>query len=336
MTEETAVPGSMRAMVCRAFGPLATSLLPEVVPAPRPGRGEVAIAVHACGINFFDGLMVEGRYQHKPPFPFSPGAEVAGVVQALGEGVTSLAPGQRVFAFVGHGGLAGQVVAEARNVQRTPAGLDDLTAAAFPVVYGTALHALQDRGTLRAGETLLVLGAAGGVGLAAVQLGKLMGARVIAAASSPGKLELCRRHGADEVVDYASEDLRARVKELAGTRGVDVVFDPVGGDLAEPMIRSLAMGGRYLVIGFAAGDIPKIPMNLLLLKSAAAVGVFWGAFVQTHPESNAANIRQLLGWLVQGELRPHIHGTWPLERAVEAIGVVMSRQVQGKVVVTVP
>jgi len=336
MTHETPAPGSMRAMVCRTFGPLSTSLLPEIVPAPRPGRGEVAITVRACGINFFDGLMVEGRYQHKPPFPFSPGAEVAGVVQALGEGVTSLAPGQRVFAFVGHGGLAGQVVADARNVHATPDGVDDLTAAAFPVVYGTALHALKDRGALLAGETLLVLGAAGGVGLAAVQIGRLMGARVIAAASSRGKLDLCRQHGADEVVDYASEDLRARIRELAGARGVDVVFDPVGGAVVEPMIRSLAMGGRYLVIGFAAGEIPKIPLNLLLLRSAAAVGVFWGAFVQAHPERNAANIRQLLDWLVQGKLRPHIHGSWSLGRAVEAIGVVMSRQAHGKVVVTVP
>jgi len=325
----------MRAMLCHAFGPLSTSLVPGDAPEPQPAPGEVVIAVRACGINFFDGLMVEGRYQHKPPFPFSPGCEVAGVVHAVGAGVAGLRSGMRAFAFVGHGGLADKVVTAARNVTATPEGLDDVTAAAFPVVYGTSYHALKDRAILRPGETLLVLGAAGGVGLAAVELGKLMGARVIAAASSREKLELCRRYGADELVDYSTEDLRARIKDLAGTRGVDVVYDPVGGALAEPSIRSLAMGGRYLVVGFAAGDIPRIPLNLLLLKSAAAVGVFWGAFAEAHPGPSAANIRQLLDWLVAGRIRPHIHGRYPLERAVEAIGVVMNRQVRGKVVVTV-
>jgi NADPH2:quinone reductase len=335
MTDRTTASSTMRAMLCRAFGPV-SSLRLEAVPAPVPGPGEVVIAVRACGINFFDGLMVEGKYQTKPPFPFSPGSEVAGVVRAVGEGVGTFAPGMRVFAFVGHGGMAEQVVADARNVSAMPATLDEVTAAAFPVVYGTSLHALKDRGQLQSGETLLVLGAAGGVGLAAVELGKLMGARVIAAASSLEKLELCRRYGADEVIDYTAGDLRVRVKEITGADGVDVVYDPVGGAATEPMIRSLAMGGRYLVIGFAAGEIPKIPLNLLLLKSAAAVGVFWGAFTKAHPAENAANIRQLLDWLVQGRLRPHIHATYPLERAVEAITVVMNRQVQGKAVVTVP
>ncbi len=325
----------MRAMLCHAFGPPSTSLVLEEAPEPQPASGEVVIAVRACGINFFDGLMVEGKYQHKPPFPFSPGCEVAGVVHAVGEDVAGLRPGMRAFAFVGHGGMAGKVVTAARSVTATPDGLDDVTAAAFPVVYGTSYHALKDRAVLKPGETLLVLGAAGGVGLAAVELGRLMGARVIAAASSREKLDLCRRHGAEGLIDYSSDDLRARIRDLAGSRGVDVVYDPVGGALAEPSIRSLAMGGRYLVIGFAAGDIPRIPLNLLLLKSAAAVGVFWGAFTQAHPGANEANVRQLLDWLVAGRLRPHIHGTYPLERAVEAIDVVMTRQVRGKVVVTV-
>jgi NADPH:quinone reductase len=302
----------MKAVLCHAFGPL-SSLAVEEVPPPRAGPGQVVIAVHACGINFFDGLMVEGKYQIKPPFPFAPGAEICGLVKSVGAGVSGLAPGARVLAFTGHGGLAEQVA-----------------------VYATSYHALKDRAQLRAGETLLVLGAAGGVGLTAVELGKLMGARVIAAASTADKLSLCRQYGADELVNYASEDLRERLKSLTGGRGVDVVYDPVGGPFTEPAVRSLAMDGRFLVIGFAAGEIPRLPMNLLLLKSAAAVGVFWGAFAQARPADNAANLRQLLAWYEAGRLHPHLSGSYALERFREAIETVVQRRAKGKVVVLMP
>jgi NADPH:quinone reductase len=323
----------MKAVLCKAFGP-ADSLVLEEVPSPTPGPDEVLITVHACGVNFFDGLMIEGKYQSKPPFPFSPGAEVSGVVKSVGDGVATLRPGMRVLAFTGHGGYAERVVARATQTFPIPDEMDDATAAAFPIVYATSLHALHDRGQLRPGETLLVLGAAGGVGLTAVELGKLIGARVIAAASTDDKLEICRQYGADELINYAKQDLRERLKQLTAGHGVDVVCDPVGGAFAEPAIRSLARNGRYLVIGFAAGEIPRIPLNLLLLKSAAAVGVFWGAFAQAEPARNTANVVQLLGWYRQGRLRPHLAGTHALENFSDAVALVMNRKVKGKVVLT--
>lgn len=321
----------MKAVLAREYAPLERLALEEVA-APRASAGEVVIAVKACGVNFFDALIVQGKYQTKPPLPFSPGGEVAGIVAETGAGVTTPAPGTRVLAFVGYGGYAQQVATNAANVIPLPPQMDFVTAAAFPITYATSYHALKDRGQLKAGETLLVLGASGGVGLAAVELGKLMGARVIAAASSEEKLALAREYGADGLINYRSSELRERVRELTGNKGVDVVYDPVGGAYAEPAVRSLAFGGRYLVIGFASGEIPKIPLNLLLLKVSSLVGVFWGAFAKVQPARNAANLAQLLGWYVEGRLKPHVSGTYPLAGFGEVLDAVMNRRLLGKAV----
>ena len=321
----------MKAVLARTFGPLEQLVLHDVEPR-KPGPGEVAIAVKACGVNFFDALIVQGRYQSKPPLPFSPGGEVAGVIDAVGEGVTGLTAGTRVLAFTGHGGYAQQVIADAASVVALPEQMDFVTAAAFPITYATSYHALKDRGQLRSGETLLVLGAAGGVGLAAVEIGKIMGARVIACASSDEKLALAREHGADALINYVGSDLRERIREVTSGKGVDLVYDPVGGAHAEPALRSLAFGGRYLVIGFASGEIPKIALNLLLLKVVSVVGVFWGAFAKAQPQRNAANLAELLGWYTQGRLRPHVSATFSLERYREALDAVVGRKVLGKVV----
>ena len=321
----------MKAVLAKEYAPVERLVLEEVA-SPHPAPGEAVIAVKACGVNFFDALIVQGKYQTKPPLPFSPGGEVAGIVTEVGEGVTTLTPGMRVLAFTGYGGYAEQVVTHTSNVVALPQQMDFVTAAAFPITYATSYHALKDRGQLRAGETLLVLGAAGGVGLAAVELGKLMGARVIACASSEEKLALCREYGADALINYAASDLRERVRELTAGKGVDVVYDPVGGGYAEPAVRSLAFGGRYLVVGFASGEIPKIALNLLLLKVSSLVGVFWGAFAKAQPARNAANLAELLGWYVQGRLKPHVSGTWPLADYRKALDAVMSRRVLGKAV----
>lgn len=323
----------MKAVLCKAFGE-PESLVMEDVPALKAGAGQVVISVKACGINFFDGLMVQGKYQTKPPFPFSPGAEVAGVIRDVGAGVTDFKSGMRVLAFAGVGGYAEEVAVETWRVLPIPETMDFATAAGFIITYGTSYHGLKDRAQLKAGETLLVLGAAGGVGLTAVEIGKAMGARVIAAASSAEKLALCKERGADELINYSSEDLRARLKEITGGNGVDVVYDPVGGAFAELAIRSMAWQGRYLVVGFAAGDIPKIPTNLLLLKSSALLGVFWGTAMQRDPSQNARNMAELMAWLAQGKLKPHISATYPLARAVEALNTVMQRKVMGKVILT--
>jgi NADPH:quinone reductase len=321
----------MKAVLAREFGS-SESLALEEVPGRAPGAGEVAIAVKACGVNFLDGLMVAGKYQIKPPLPFSPGAEVAGIVTAVGPGVTSLAVGTRVLASIGFGGYAQEVVTDATRAIALPAQMDFVTAAAFPITYATSHHALKDRAHLKAQETLLVLGAAGGVGLTAVELGKIMGARVIACASSDEKLELCRQYGADALINYGSGDLRERVRELTAGRGVDVVYDPVGGSYAEPCVRSLAYGGRYLVIGFASGEIPKVPFNLFLLKVASLIGVFWGAFAKAQPAENAENFAELLQWYQAGRLRPHVSATYPLADFRAALDAVMQRRAKGKVV----
>ena len=323
----------MRAVICRAFGPY-TDFKVEEVEAPIPKRGELLLDVHAAGVNFMDALMVEGKYQVKPPFPFSPGAEVAGVVRALGPDTTGPKPGTRVLATAFHGGYAEEVVVPADQAFAIPDSLRDAAAAGMSIVYGTSFHALKDRARLQAGETLLVLGAAGGVGLTAVELGKQFGARVIAAASTDEKLALCRQYGADEVVNYQREDLRERIKALTGGAGVDVVYDPVGGSYTEPMIRALAPGGRLLVVGFATGDIPKIPLNLLLLKQAAAVGVFWGGWAKANPAENAQNMHAVLDWCAAGWLRPHVSATFPLDQFHEALRQVVERQATGKVVIS--
>ena len=323
----------MRAVLCEQFGPPETLVVREV-PDPEPGEGQVVVDVAGCGVNFPDVLIIEDKYQFKPDLPFSPGGEIAGTVSAVGAGVEGLSVGDRVIATLGWGGMAEKVAIPATSAITVPEGVDLVQAAGFLLAHGTSHHALVDRAELQAGETLLVLGAAGGVGLAAVELGALMGARVIAAASTDDKLELCRSRGATETINYRTEDFRARVKELTEGRGVDVVYDPVGGDLSEPALRSMAWKGRFLVIGFAAGDIPKIPLNLPLLKGCSVVGVFWGAFTGREPERNAANIRQLLGWLAEGKVVPHVSGTFPLEQAADAIRELAERRATGKVVVT--
>jgi len=323
----------MRAVLCKRYGP-PSDLVVEDVPSPKPGEGQVLVAVHAAGVNFPDTLIIQGKYQFKPELPFSPGGEVAGIVRAIGPGVTGIAPGDRVIAATTWGGYAEEVVAEAKRIIPMPDGMDFDTAATFVLTYGTSHHALKDRAALQPGETLLVLGAAGGVGLAAVELGKAMGARVIAAASSDDKLATCREHGADETINYGREDLRERIKALTDGRGVDVVYDPVGGDLSEPALRSMAWNGRFLVVGFAAGSIPSIPLNLALLKGCAIVGVFWGAFTRNEPRRNEANLQELLAWFKAGKVRPHISARYPLERAADALRDVMERKVKGKVVLT--
>jgi NADPH2:quinone reductase len=321
----------MKAVLCRAFGP-ASTLRVEEVPSPRPGPGQLVISTRACGVNFPDTLIIQGKYQFKPDFPFSPGGEVSGVVKETGDGVTAFRAGDRVIAATTFGGYAEEVVADASRTLAIPDGMDFESAAAFVLTYGTSHHALKDRAQLRAGETLLVLGAAGGVGLAAVELGKLMGARVIAAASSAEKLAVCRAHGADETIDYAAEDLRVRLRELTGGRGVDVVYDPVGGAFSEPALRSMAWNGRFLVVGFAAGTIPSLPLNLPLLKGCSVVGVFWGGFMRNEPERNRANLDEIAQWAAEGKLRPHVSARYPLDRAAEALDALTGRRVQGKVV----
>jgi NADPH2:quinone reductase len=323
----------MKAALCKSLdGPAA--LVVEDIAAPQPGPGEVLIGVKAAALNFFDTLITRGKYQSKPELPFSPSAEVAGVVEALGAGVSGVRVGERVAAYVGWGGAREKVVASADAVVPIPDGVSDVVASGISVTYGTAIHGLKDRGHLQAGETVAVLGAAGGAGLAAVEIAKLMGARVIAVASSADKLAVCREHGADEAVNYASADLKDGLRALTGGRGVNVVYDCVGGDSSEAALRAMAWQGRFLVVGFASGDIPKIPLNLLLLKGCDAVGVFWGEAVKRDPEANRANMRQVLDWIAEGKLAPRIHGTFPLGEIREALGVIERREAVGKVVLT--
>ncbi len=321
----------MRAVLCKELG-LPEKLTVENVPSPKPGKGQVLLAVKACGVNFPDTLIIQGKYQFKPELPFSPGGEVAGVVKGVGESVASPKPGDRVIAFTTWGGFAEELVAEADRTILMPPEMDFVPASAFVLTYGTSYHALKDRARMRSGETLLVLGASGGVGIAAIQLGKTMGAKVIAAASSGQKLQVCKDNGADELINYGNEDLRARIKAITAGKGVDVVFDPVGGPYSEPALRDMAWNGRFLVVGFAAGDIPKVPLNLALLKGCSIVGVFWGAFTRNEPELNRKNNDELLKLHARGEVKPHIHGTYPLERAADALNEVMYKRVSGKVV----
>jgi NADPH2:quinone reductase len=324
----------MKAVLCKAYGP-PESLVIEELPSPKAGPGEVVVAVKAASVNFPDVLIIQNKYQFKPPLPFSPGSELSGVVKEVGEGVSAFKPGDKVIAFTGHGAFAEEVKTEAARLVPLPAGMDFNTGAAFVLTYGTSDHALRDRGALKAGETLLVLGAAGGVGLAAIEIGKALGARVIACASSADKLAVCREHGADETIDYATEDLRERIKALTAGKGVDVVYDAVGGPYSEPAFRSIAWRGRLLVVGFAAGDIPKLPLNLALLKGASIVGVFWGDFGRREPKQFADSLRQLGKWYAEGKLKPHISQVLPLARAAEALNLMAARKVKGKVVLTV-
>jgi NADPH2:quinone reductase len=290
------------------------------------------IDVQACGVNFPDTLIIEGKYQFKPPMPFTPGSDVAGIVKAVGEDAGDVQVGSRVVAFVSNGGFAEEVVCDAAMIAPIPDGVDFITSAACGMTYGTSLHALKDRAQLKAGETLLVLGAAGGVGLAAVELAKVMGARVIAAASTDEKLAICGELGADATINYATEDLRERIKDLTNGNGVDVVYDPVGSQYAEPALRGMAWNGRYLVVGFAGGEIPRIPLNLPLLKGCAIVGVFWGGFLAREPERHRENQRQLQAWIAGGTISPYISATYPLAEVAQALRAIMDRKAIGKIV----
>ena len=325
---------SVKAVLCKQYGPPET-LVVEELPSPRAGPGEAVVSVKAASVNFPDVLIIQNKYQFKPPLPFSPGSELAGVVKEVGAGVSSVRPGDKVMAFTTYGAFAEEVKTDAARLLPIPEGMNYESAAAFVLTYGTSDHALRDRGSLQAGETLLVLGAAGGVGLAAIEIGKALGARVIACASSDEKLAVCREHGADATINYAAEDLRERIKSLTGGQGVDVIYDPVGGAYTEPAFRSIAWRGRLLVVGFAAGEIPKLPLNLALLKGAAVVGVFWGDFARREPKAFAGSIAQLGLWFREAKLRPHVSKIFPLEKAADALRLMAARQVKGKVVLAV-
>jgi len=323
----------VKAVLCKAFGP-PESLVFEEVPSPVAGAGEVVVSVKAASVNFPDVLIIQNKYQFKPPLPFSPGSELAGVVKEVGAGVSGFKPGDRVIAFTTYGAFAEEVKTEAGRLLPLPAKMSFEEGEAFLLTYATSDHALRDRAALKAGETLLVLGAAGGVGLAAIEIGVALGARVVACASADDKLAVCRDHGAHETVNYATEDLRERIKALTGGKGVDVIYDPVGGPYSEPAFRSIAWRGRHLVVGFAAGDIPKMPLNLALLKGASIVGVFWGDFARREPRAFADSVAQLARWHAEGRLKPHVSETFPLEKAVAALQRMAARQVKGKVVLT--
>jgi len=325
----------MRAVVCRTLGGPA-DLTVEDIPPPEMTATGVRIGVRAVGLNFADTLLVAGRYQVKPPLPFSPGLEVAGTVLECGPGVDRCEPGDRVMAVIDYGGFAEQVVAQAGCVYRLPDAVDDVTAAGFPVAYGTSHLGLAYKADLKAGETLLVLGAAGGVGLTAVEIGKRMGATVIAAAGGADKLKIAAAAGADYVIDYRAEDIRERVRALTDDRGAEVIYDPVGGSAFESAFRATALGGRILLVGFASGDVPQIPANILLVKNIAAIGYYWGQHRTIAPELMDASFDTLLGWLAEGSLRPHVWRTFPLAEAPAALQALAERRSTGKVVLTVP
>jgi len=310
------------------------SLVLEEVPGLIPGPGQVLISVQACGVNFPDTLIIQGKYQFKPDLPFSPGGEISGVVKQVGSDVDSLKIGDRVIAFSTWGGFAEELVVDQTRTVIISDKMDYERASAFVLTYGTSYHALKDRAHLREGETLLVLGASGGVGLAAIQLGKAMGATVIAAASNPEKLSACQENGADYVINYAQDDLRQSVKEITKGRGVDVIYDPVGGSFSEKALRDMSWGGRFLVVGFAAGEIPKVPLNIPLLKGCSIVGVFWGEFTKREPDLNKQNNQELMDLFDQGKISPHIHRVYPLEKAGEALNELLQKRVIGKVVLS--
>lgn len=324
----------MKALQCVVHG-LPETLVLNDIPLPEPGKGQVRVKVHAVGINFPDVLIIQNLYQFKPALPFSPGGEAAGVVDAVGEGVSGIKVGDRVITMIGNGALAEYLIANERQVVPMADDMPFDVGAGFTMTYGTSHHALKQRARLQPGETLLVLGAAGGVGLAAVELGKAMGAKVIAAASTEEKLALTRQFGADETVNYSVDGWRDEIKKLTGGKGVDVVYDPVGDKYAEPAFRSIAWNGRYLVVGFAAGQIPSLPLNLPLIKGASIVGVFWGAFTAAEPALHKENMAELLRWYSEGRLKPHISKHFTLDEGAAAIRWMMDRKATGKVIVDV-
>lgn len=321
----------MRAVLCKQWGTPDTLTMEEVA-SPRPDADEVLISVKACALSFPDVLTIQGKYQIKPAFPFSPGVEVAGIVKVVGSDVEGYAPGDRVFARVANG-CADEVIAKPDFLWHLPPAVGFEVGAGFAMNYGTSYYALKVRGQLKAGETLLVLGASGGVGLAAVELGKMLGARVIACASTAEKLEVCKRAGADDTINYETENLREAIKRLTQDRGVDMVYDPVGDKFADPAVRGLAWGGRYLVVGFAAGEIPKVALNLPLLKGGAIVGVWWGGLIKNDPEQARRLTQELADMIAAGRIKPLISATYPLERTGGALADLMARKVTGKIVV---
>lgn len=322
----------MKAVLCKNWG-LPETLAIEELPDLTPGPGQVVIDVHSAGVNFPDYLIIQGKYQVKPALPFTPGGELSGVVRAVGQGVSQYKPGDRVIAYTGRSAFAQQAIADVHTLIPMPSDMDFDTAAAITLTYGTSYHAVVDRAQLQAGESMLVLGAAGGVGLAAIEIGKALGARVIAAASTQEKLEICRQHGADATINYATQDLREAIKAMTDGKGPDVIYDPVGGHYAEPAFRSIAWRGRYLVVGFANGEIPRLPLNLPLLKGASVMGVFWGEFVRREPKANAAAVGQMMTWLGEGKLRPHVSGRYALAQTAQALEDMAARKVTGKIVI---
>src|SRR5882672_360861 len=321
----------MKALLCTRYGTPDDLELADIAD-PAPGPGEAVVKVAAAALNFFDTLIIAGKYQTKPALPFSPSAEFAGTVERVGTGVTALKAGDRVLGYSGYGAARERIAIAAERLVKLPDGLDFERAAGLTVTYGTTFYALKDRVRLQSGETLAVLGASGGVGLAAIELGKIMGARVIACASSADKIAFAKKHGADAGIDYAHEDLKEALRRLTDNRGADVIYDPVGGTYAEAALRSIAWRGRYLVIGFAAGDIPKLPLNLVLLKGCDVLGVFWGSWIERDSRGHRANTEQLLAWVAQGKLSSHVHATYTLAEAPAALKAIAARQVMGKVI----
>ncbi len=319
----------MKAILCSQYCQPDDLVLADV-PDPVAAPGEAVIAIKAAALNFFDILMIQGKYQIKPPFPFSPAAEIAGVIESVGDGVTDLKPGDRVVASCGHNGAREKIALPAASIVKIPDNLDFDRAAGIIIIYGTALHALEDRASPKPGETLAVLGAAGGTGLAACELGKLMGLKVIACASSDEKLEFAKQHGAELTLNYATEDLKEGLRKLTGGKGADIVFDPVGGSYAEAALRSTAWEGRFLVIGFAAGDIPKMPLNLALLKGCDIRGVFWGHWARLNPDKNRANLEKLVKWTAEGKISSHVDRTFPLAQTADALKVLAGPQGDGQ------
>ena len=324
----------MKALLCKRHGP-PEDLVIEDVAEPTPGDWDIVIEVHGAAVNFPDTLIIQNLYQFKPELPFSPGGECAGVIKAKGAKVGHLNIGDRVLAFTGWGGFSQLAVADARAAVPMPEGLDFVTASAFVMTYATSYHALADRAAMQAGETLLVLGASGGVGIAAIEIGKVLGAKVIAAASTAEKLAVCKDHGADELINYTEEPLKEAVKKLTKSKGVDVIYDPVGGEFTEQALRAMAWNGRHLIIGFAAGDIPKIPANLTLLKGCSVVGVFWGSFTQREPQASAQNMMELMKLYAEGKIDPKISEVFEFEDYAKALGALTERRATGKVVLKV-
>jgi NADPH2:quinone reductase len=321
----------MKAVLCKRFGS-PESLVVEDIPSPKVNNAHVIVSVKACGVNFPDTLIIQGKYQYQPDLPFSPGAEIAGVVKEVGPGVSGIEVGDRVFAFIRSGGFSEEVSVPADKIFHIPEKMDFKTASAFIMTYGTSYYALKHRAQLESGETLLVLGAAGGVGLAAVELGKIMGARVIASASTDDKLMVCKKFGADELINYSTQDFRSVISKITNGKGVDVVCDPVGGEITEKALRCTGWKGRYMVMGFASGKIPKIALNLPLLKGNSIIGVFWSDFIRREKEAYICVLQDLISWFLEGKLNPLVSKTYPLEQADLALNDIIQRRVTGKIV----